>query len=89
MEDHHTIFQQHYAYAAVSDLHGALVDAYVRADRTTAPQMENSHGRSCRAGAHVPRLREIAHHHASPGILGFVCWAEASQSRASVWTRPK
>jgi hypothetical protein len=87
MEDHRTIFQQHYAHAAVSDFHGALVDACVRADRTTALQVENSHGRSCGAGAHVLRLREIARHHASPGMLGFAWWAEASQSRASVWTR--
>jgi len=54
MEDHRTIFQQHYAYAVVSNLHGALVDACMRADRTTAPQVENSHGRSCGAGDRSP-----------------------------------
>jgi hypothetical protein len=55
MEDHRTIFQQHYAHAAVSDFHGALVDACVQADRTTAPQVENGHGRSCGAKAHILR----------------------------------
>ena len=48
-----------------------LVDACVRADSMTAPQVEDSHGRSCGAGAHVLRLWGIARHHASPGRLGF------------------
>ena len=80
-------FQQYYAHAAVSDFHGALVDACVQADRTIAPQAENSHGRSCGAGAHVLQLQETALHHASPGMLGLASWAVASQSRASLLTQ--
>ncbi len=80
-------FQQHYAHAAVSDFHGALVDACVQADRTTAPQAEDSHGRSCGAGAHVLQLQETALHHASPGMFGLAWWVVASQSRASLLTQ--
>jgi hypothetical protein len=80
MEDHRATSQQHYAHAAVSDFHGALIDACVQADTATAPQTEHSHSHSCGAGARVLRLQEIALHHASPGLLGFAWWAEASSS---------